>query len=114
MFAKGCEFGYVSAAPGIWRKTLVFGDKTLLTEFILDKGAVLAHHRHPEEQTGYLVSGHMILTIGDEVQEVRPGDSWMIPPNVEHHAKILERSVAVEVFSPRRDEYRQNISATEK
>jgi quercetin dioxygenase-like cupin family protein len=76
-----------------------------MTEFILEKGAILAHHRHPQEQTGYLVSGHMILTIGDDVHEVRPGDSWVIPGSMEHHAKILETSVAVEVFAPRRDDY---------
>ena len=105
MFARGCEFGYVSVAPGIRRKTLVYGEKTLMAEYILEKGAILAHHRHPEEQTGYLVSGHMILTIGDDVEEVRPGDSWIIPGMVEHHAKILENSVAVEIFSPRREDY---------
>jgi quercetin dioxygenase-like cupin family protein len=105
MFARGCEFGYISVAPGIRRKTLVYGEKTLMTEFILEKGANLAPHHHPEEQTGYLVSGHMILTIGDDVQEVRPGDSGVIPGSVEHHAKILEYSVALEVFAPRRDDY---------
>ena len=105
MFAKGCEFGYVTAAPGIRRKTLVYGTKTLMAEFILEKGAVISHHRHPQEQTGYLISGHMILTIGDDIQEVRPGDSWAVPANVEHHAKILQNSVALEVFAPRRDDY---------
>jgi quercetin dioxygenase-like cupin family protein len=105
MFARDCDFGYVSVAPGIRRKTLVYGEKTLMSEFILEKGATLPHHRHPEEQTGYLVSGHMILTIGDEVHDVRPGDSWVIPGDVEHHAKILENSLALEVFSPRRDDY---------
>jgi quercetin dioxygenase-like cupin family protein len=105
MFARAIDFGYILAAPGIRRKTLVYGEKTLMTEFILKKGAVLAHHHHPQEQTGYLVSGHIILTIGDDVSEIRPGDSWMIPGNVEHHAKILEDSVALEVFAPRRDDY---------
>jgi len=105
MYAKSNEFGYLPAAPGIRRKTLVYGEKTLMTEFILQGGSVLAHHRHPEEQTGYLVSGHMILTIGDDIHEIRPGDSWVIPGNVEHHAKILSDSVALEVFSPRRDDY---------
>jgi quercetin dioxygenase-like cupin family protein len=105
MFARARDFGYIPASPGIWRKTLVYGEKTLMTEFILEKGAVLAHHRHPQEQIGYLVSGHMILTVGDDVHEIRRGDSWMIPGNVEHHAKILEDSVAVEVFAPRRDDY---------
>jgi quercetin dioxygenase-like cupin family protein len=51
------------------------------------------------------MSGHIILTIGDEVSEVRPGDSWVIPGNMEHHAKILADSVAIEIFSPRRDDY---------
>jgi quercetin dioxygenase-like cupin family protein len=105
MFAKGRDYGYEDFAPGIRRKTLVYGEKTLMTEFILEKGAVLHNHRHPQEQTGYLVSGRMILTIGDDVKEVRPGDSWMIPGDVEHHAKCLERSVTLEVFSPRRDDY---------
>jgi quercetin dioxygenase-like cupin family protein len=105
MFAKSCEFGYVPVAEGIQRKTLVCGEKTMMTEFILKKGAVISHHRHPQEQTGYLISGHMILTVEDDVQEIRPGDSWMIPGNVEHHAKILEDSVALEVFSPPREDY---------
>jgi len=37
--------------------------------------------------------------------EVAPGDSWCIPGNVEHGAEILMDSVAVEVFSPVREEY---------
>jgi quercetin dioxygenase-like cupin family protein len=105
MYTKACEFGYLPAAPGIQRKTLVYGEKTLMTEFVLTKGSVLCHHRHPQEQTGYLISGHLILTIGDDVHEIRPGDSWVIPGDVEHHAKILQDSVALEVFSPRREDY---------
>jgi quercetin dioxygenase-like cupin family protein len=30
---------------------------------------------------------------------------WCIPSNVEHGAEILEESVAIEVFSPVREEY---------
>lgn len=105
MFARACESGYIPASPGIRRKTLVYGEKTLMAGFLLDKGTMLPRHRHPQEQTGYLVSGHMILTVGDDIQEIRPGDSWMIPGNVEHHAKILEDSEAIEVFAPKRDDY---------
>jgi quercetin dioxygenase-like cupin family protein len=84
MFRQKQDTGYLPVTEGIARKTLVHGGHTLMTEFVLKKGAVLPAHRHPQEQTGYLVSGHMVLTIGDEVHEVRAGDSWMIPGNVEH------------------------------
>ena len=105
MFAKKHVAGYIPVTEGIARKTLVHGAHTLMTEFVLKKDAVLPAHKHPQEQAGYLVSGHMFLTIGDEVFEVWPGDSWMIPGNVEHQAKIVADSVAVEVFSPVRDDY---------
>ena len=105
MFAQKHDAGYIPVTEGITRKTLVHGKNTLMTEFVLKKGAVLPAHQHPQEQTGYLVSGHMVLTIGNDVHEVRAGDSWMIPGNVEHRATIVADSVAVEIFSPVRDDY---------
>jgi quercetin dioxygenase-like cupin family protein len=104
-FAKCSGEGYIPVSPGIFRKTLVSGERTLLTEFRLKKGAELPLHSHPHEQTGYLVSGRMILTIGDEVNEMREGDSWVIPGNVTHRAEILADSLAVEIFSPVREDY---------
>ena len=64
-----------------------------------------ARHAHEQEQTGYLVSGSIILSIGEENFQAEAGDSWCIPGNVEHGAKILLDSVAVEVFSPVRKDY---------
>jgi len=84
---------------------LVYGDKTLLTEFKLLKGRKLPRHKHPQEQTGYLVSGNIILTIDGENYDVKPGDSWSIPGNVEHVAEIIEDSLALEIFSPVRKDY---------
>jgi quercetin dioxygenase-like cupin family protein len=97
--------GYIDAMDGIRRKTLVYGDNMLLTEFKLEGGKTLPVHAHPQEQTGYLVSGRIVLTIDGRPHEMRPGDSWSIPGNVEHGARILEDSVAIEVFSPVRKDY---------
>jgi quercetin dioxygenase-like cupin family protein len=97
--------GYHSRVRGIDQKTLVFGDRTLMAEFRLKKGAVVTRHSHPYEQTGYLVSGRMIFISGEERFEALPGDSWCILTNVEHSAEVLEDSVAVEVFSPVREDY---------
>ena len=105
MVQNAGESGYINAMDGIRRKTLVFGDNTLLAEFRLEGGKTLPVHAHPQEQTGYLVSGRMVLTIAGKPHEIRPGDSWSIPGNIEHGARILEDSVAVEVFSPVRKDY---------
>jgi quercetin dioxygenase-like cupin family protein len=105
MFQKANQRGYQLALPGIERKTLAYGTHTLLTEFRMRKGSALPAHAHPQEQTGYLVSGRLRVIIGRRSVEVRPGDSWSIPGDTKHGAVILEDSVAIEVFSPVRDDY---------
>ncbi|MGA3084355.1 MAG: cupin domain-containing protein [Thermodesulfobacteriota bacterium] len=105
MFYKCNPEGYRQVLEGIKLKTLVYGDKTLFTEFQLKMGSQLPKHAHPQEQTGYLVSGRIRLSIGGETFEVEPGDSWCVPGNVEHQAEILADSVAIEVFSPIREDY---------
>lgn len=105
MFNRHNEQGYLDVLEKIKRKTLVYGQKTLLTEFRLEKGAVLPVHRHPNEQTGYLVSGRIDLKIEDKEYGVNPGDSWCIPGDVDHSAVVIEDSIAIEVFSPVREDY---------
>jgi quercetin dioxygenase-like cupin family protein len=105
MFSRYSRDGYRESLPGIRQKTLVWGENTLMTEFLLGRGAVLPKHSHPHEQTGYLVKGHITLHIGNDASTIRPGDSWNIPPSVEHWAKIHEDSVAIEIFHPVRKEY---------
>lgn len=105
MYASHCDEGYAEPIPGIRMKTLCWGERTLMTEFRLDAGSELPRHEHPHEQTGYLVSGRLLLSIGEERREVGPGDSWSIPGGERHGAHVLAQSVAVEVFSPVRKDY---------
>jgi len=105
MFKKHDNAGYKDSLPGIGQKTLAYGDRTLMVEFRLQKGAVLPKHKHPHEQIGYLVPGRLDLTIGKNTRQQEPGDSWCVPGDTEHGATALEDSVAVEVFSPVRADY---------
>jgi quercetin dioxygenase-like cupin family protein len=105
MFYSSTDDGYTEPIPGIRMKTLTYGDKTLMTEFRLEAGRLLPGHQHVHEQTGYLVKGRIRLTIGDRTFDVSPGDSWAIAGNTVHSAEILESSVAIEVFSPVREDY---------
>jgi len=108
VFNQADHTGYKEVLPGIELKTLVYGERTLMTEFRLKAHSLLVAHAHPHEQTGYLVKGRLRLRIGDEVHEVAPGDAWSIPGNVQHSAEVLEDAIAVEVFSPVREDYLPN------
>jgi quercetin dioxygenase-like cupin family protein len=105
VFATASDDGYVDALPGIRRRTLTYGSATMLIEFRLDAGAALPVHAHPQEQTGYLVAGRIRLTVGEETRVVGPGDGWSIPAGVPHGGEALDDAVAVEVFSPVREDY---------
>ena len=105
MFDKHSEDGYIPITEGVTRKTLVYGEKTLMTEFVMTGGNTLPAHAHPHEQAGYLVKGRIRFTIGAEVHDVEPGDSWCVPGDVDHQAEVIEDSVAIEVFSPVREDF---------
>ena len=105
MFVKQSGAGFRRLTDGIEIKTLAYGERTLMVEFRLRQGHEFPRHQHPHEQTGYLVRGHIHLSFGGQVHDVLPGDSWSIPGGVEHGGEFLEDSVAVEVFSPVREDY---------
>jgi quercetin dioxygenase-like cupin family protein len=111
MFGKKSDKGYTETLSGIKIKTLVYGANTLMTEFVLAKGALLPEHTHAHEQTGYLVKGKIKLFIESKSQIINPGDSWCIPANSKHQAEIIEDAIAIEVFTPCREEYKQYVVA---
>lgn len=105
MFKPAGDDGYKPVIEKVQLKTLAYGEKTLMAEFKLEAGANLPQHSHPHEQTGYLVSGAMELTIGGKTFPVKPGDSWSIPGEMQHNAVAMKDSVAIEVFHPVREDY---------
>lgn len=105
MVSKCSDENFINILPGIDVKTRVHGKNTLMSEFRLQSRAELPAHQHVYEQTGYLVSGKIVLFIGSESFVMTPGDSWCIDPEVEHKAEVLEDSVALEIFSPSREDY---------
>jgi len=102
---KASDNGFVKMLEGIERKTLVYGDKMLLTQYRLAKGKTIPSHKHSQEQTGYLVSGHIVLIINGKRHDMKPGDSWNIKGNVEHSAEIVMDSSVLETFSPVREDF---------
>ncbi len=96
----------VGMLPGVTRRTLNSSERLMLIEVALEKGVVVPSHSHPHEQVGYLISGRVLFELGDERRELAAGDSWLVPPNDPHQVTALEPSLAIDVFSPPREEYR--------
>ncbi len=105
MFGKHSNTGFHETLPGNHIKTLCYGAHTLLVEVRLEKNAQLPEHKHPYEQTGYLVSGRIRMNIAGNVRELEPGDSWCIPMDALHKVDVFEDAIVVEAFSPTREEY---------
>lgn len=91
--------------PGIIMKTLTHGERTLFCEFHLAAGALIPAHSHPQEQSGYLVAGKLRF-FGDAGELiVEAGSGWSFPGGVVHGAEVPVDAVAIEVFSPIRENY---------
>jgi quercetin dioxygenase-like cupin family protein len=105
MFAKKDARNFRMLIEGVEMRPLVFEEKTILCEFTLKQGCSLPAHKHPYEQTGYLLSGKLNFRIGQTWHLAEKGDSWSIPENVEHEVEILEDSMVLELFSPIRPDY---------
>jgi quercetin dioxygenase-like cupin family protein len=113
MYGIQSDNGHVEVLEGIRIKTINYGKNMLMTEFLLQKDALLIEHSHPFEQTGYLVKGTIKLFIDGSERVLKPGDSWNIPSDVRHKAEILEDSIAIEVFNPCREDYLKFVNATD-
>jgi quercetin dioxygenase-like cupin family protein len=105
MINKADKTGYKEMIAGVWLKSLTHGAATHMTEVRFVKGAVVPEHRHPHEQTGYLISGSLRFFGNGEDTVVSPGDCWNFPSGAPHGAEALEDSVVIEVFSPVREDY---------
>ena len=105
MFRKYDSEGFKELIPGIRIKVTGHGSHTLSALFTLEAGKILPLHDHIYEQTGTLLEGAMRLTIEGETFEVKPGDTWTIPPGVPHMVEVLADSLVFEVFSPVREDY---------
>ena len=99
------EIDPVQMFPGVERRTLNAGERTSIHEIQIAAGCAVPMHTHPHEQIGYLVSGRVRFELGDEVKEISAGDSWIIPSEVPHEVTALEDSVALDIFSPAREEF---------
>lgn len=100
------EFPIVSTAENVTRQVLSDHPELMVVAFRFgQEGAIGALHSHPHVQSTYVESGRFQFTLGDEVREVGPGDSFVIPSGMKHGCVCLEPGTLVDCFTPRREDF---------
>lgn len=93
-------------------RKVISGDKAMVAQVFLKKGAVVPEHHHESEQITYILEGALKFQIEGKEIVVRKGEVLSIPSNVPHRAVALEDTLDLDIFSPirvdwltRNDEY---------
>jgi quercetin dioxygenase-like cupin family protein len=71
----------------------------------LKKGAIVPEHAHVAEQVSTITEGSLRFQIEGQEVRVSTGESLVIPPNVPHSAVADEDCVAIDVFTPAREDW---------
>jgi quercetin dioxygenase-like cupin family protein len=93
-------------APGVTAR-IVSGEKIMFSLVTLAPDAVVPRHSHPHEQMGMVMSGTLTLTVAGETRTLSGSEIYLVPGGDPHEAAAgPEGAVALEAFSPPREEYR--------
>jgi quercetin dioxygenase-like cupin family protein len=90
---------------GVNFEVLAVGEESMVTKMHYEKSNHVPFHSHPNEQSGYVISGQYCLKVGEQADILTAGDSYSIPANVPHSIEIIEAGEVVDVFTPPREDY---------
>ena len=92
-------------------RKVISGDKAMVAQVFLKKGAVVPEHHHESEQITYILEGALKFEIEGKVFVVRKGEVLSIPSNVPHRAVAMEDTLDLDIFSPIRIDWLTNNDA---
>ncbi len=90
--------------PTVTRQALHAGAITIARIGIARGGAVPTH-AHMNEQVMNVISGSLKVILDGEEAVLHGGQSLVIAPHLPHSVEALEDTVAVDVFSPAREDW---------
>jgi quercetin dioxygenase-like cupin family protein len=86
-------------------RQVIHGERITIARLTLAKGAFVPVHSHVNEQISTVESGRLEFVLNGQRVVIGAGQTLVIPPNVPHSAEALEDSVAIDVFSPVREDW---------
>ncbi|MDQ6857443.1 MAG: cupin domain-containing protein [Chloroflexota bacterium] len=90
--------------PGMTQRIIRAEAATIAITDLAPK-VVVESHKHPMEQTGVITKGSMVMIIAGEQRILTLGDSYRVPPNATHGARVFEDPCQViDIWAPARDD----------
>jgi quercetin dioxygenase-like cupin family protein len=89
----------------MFSRKIVSGDREMVTQIYMKKGALVPVHSHESEQMSYVLQGSLRFVVAGEEVIVREGELLHIPSWVEHQAEALEDTFTLDIFSPIRQDW---------
>ena len=86
-------------------RQVIHGETMTVARVYLKKGYLVPEHSHHNEQISMLEQGSLRFVIEGVEKVVKAGEVLRIPPHVPHSAEALEDSIAVDLFSPIREDW---------
>jgi quercetin dioxygenase-like cupin family protein len=86
-------------------RQMIHGATITVARLHTKKGSLVPTHSHVNEQITTMELGSMLFVTPTEKIIVRAGESLVIPPNVPHSVESLEDCVAIDIFSPVREDW---------
>lgn len=105
LFAAKDESEWTATPDGNRRRVVLHTPELMLVEFAFEKGGVGAVHSHPHVQSSYVAEGIFEVTIDGKVEIIRQGGAFIVPSNLVHGVKALEKGRLVDTFTPQRDDF---------
>ena len=86
-------------------RKIVTGQRQMLAQVYLKRGAHVPMHAHASEQMTYVLQGALRCLVADEEIILREGEVLHIPAGTRHQAEALEDTFELDLFSPIRDDW---------
>jgi quercetin dioxygenase-like cupin family protein len=94
---------------GVDFRVLAYGTQSMVTKMMYKPGDAVPEHTHPNEQSGYVLSGRYRIRFPGHDQEIGPGDSYSILANVAHSLDVLEAGEVLDIFAPPRNDFLEGV-----
>lgn len=107
MIQKSDQFTTTELSPLCKRTLMIHDESLMMVRFDFKKGGVGEPHSHADhEQIGYILEGSFELICGDMTTIVKAGDTYLAKKNEVHGVIALEDGAIIDVFTPRREEFK--------